>query len=157
MIFAPDALPDWPFLPQTRIVHQLREGNANVNFYGWGDYFTNVAALIAGDLAGTPYRVVPTINKRANGRSGLMLVVDTPPINNLQSFDEQRDAILAGMQATDRLRTVGFGITERLLRNGLRQSNDAMAIVEVIRFWSRVNFLGIAQCLNSTLTPRQHR
>jgi hypothetical protein len=31
MIFAPEALPKWPFLPQTRLVHQLREGNANVN------------------------------------------------------------------------------------------------------------------------------
>jgi hypothetical protein len=34
MIFAPEVLPRWDFLPQTRIVHQLREGNANVNFYG---------------------------------------------------------------------------------------------------------------------------
>ncbi|QRM27891.1 PD-(D/E)XK nuclease family protein [Microvirga sp. VF16] len=103
MIFAPDTLPDWSFLPQMRIVHQLREGNGNINFYGWGDHFTTLAATVAADLKGTPYRVVPTINKRANGRSGLMIVVETPQIDNLKGFDEQREAILSGMRAVDTL------------------------------------------------------
>ncbi|WP_145643848.1 hypothetical protein [Neorhizobium alkalisoli] len=43
MIFAPNALPKWAFLPQTRLVHQLREANANINLYGWGDFFTEIA------------------------------------------------------------------------------------------------------------------
>jgi hypothetical protein len=87
-----------------RIVHQLREGNANVNFYGWGDHFTALAGAMGTDLAGTLYRPVPTVNKRANGRSGLMIVVETPSIDNLSGFDAQRDLILVGMKATDDLR-----------------------------------------------------
>jgi hypothetical protein len=104
MIFAPEVLPRWDFLPQMRIVHQLREGNANINFYGWGDHFTVLAGMMASDLAGTPYRLVPTVNKRANGKSGLMIVVETDPIDNLSGFDAQRAKILAGMKATDNLR-----------------------------------------------------
>jgi hypothetical protein len=104
MIFAPAALPKWPSLPQTRLVHQLREGNANINFYGWGELFTRLAGVMAPDLSGTPYRPVPTINKRAGGNSGLMLVVDTPPIDNLKSFEEQLDRILEGAKITSRLR-----------------------------------------------------
>jgi hypothetical protein len=87
-----------------RIVHQLREGNANVNLYTWGNHFTALAATVAADLARTPYRPVPTNNKRTHGRSGLMIVVGTPPIDNETGFDAQRENILAGMKATDELR-----------------------------------------------------
>jgi hypothetical protein len=104
MIFASAALPKWPFLPQTRLVHQLREGNANINFYGWGGLFTRLAGVMAPDLDGTPYRPVPTVNKRVGGNSGLMLVVDTPPIDNLKSFQEQKDQILEGARITADLR-----------------------------------------------------
>ncbi len=104
MIFAPAALPKWSFLPQTRLVHQLREGNANINFHGWGGLFTRLASVMAADLSGTPYRPVPTVNKRAGGNSGLMLVADTPPIDNLQSFEEQQNRILEGARITGGLR-----------------------------------------------------
>jgi hypothetical protein len=104
MIFAPAALPKWSFLPQTRLVHQLREGNANINFYGWGGLFTRLASVIATDLDGTPYRPVPTVNKRVGGNSGLMLVADTPPIDNLMSFEEQQNQILEGARITAGLR-----------------------------------------------------
>jgi hypothetical protein len=104
MIFAPAALPKWPFLPQTRLVHQLREGNANINFYGWGGLFTRLAGVMAPDLEGTSYRPVPTVNKRIGGNSGLMLVADTPPIDNLMSFEEQQDRILEGARITSGLR-----------------------------------------------------
>jgi hypothetical protein len=97
MIFAPDSLPNWDFLPQMRIVHQLREANANINFYGWGNHFTNLAGIIAPDLAGTGYRLVPTSNKRVGGNCGLMIVVDTPAVDNLLGFDQQRDAIKTGI------------------------------------------------------------
>lgn len=98
MIFAPSALPKWDFLPQTRLVHQLREGNANICLYGWGDHFSHLAGEMASSLAGTPYRLVPTINKRAGGRAGLMIVADTPTIDNLSSFDQQREQIEVGMR-----------------------------------------------------------
>jgi hypothetical protein len=104
MIFAPETLPQWDWLPQMRLVHQLREGNANVCFYTWGGYFNDLAALVAADLAGTPYRVVPTINKRVSGRSGLMLVAETPPIDNLSSSETQLAKILEGIRITEALR-----------------------------------------------------
>jgi hypothetical protein len=34
-------------------VHQLREANANINFYKWGDAFERVALEFRADLAGT--------------------------------------------------------------------------------------------------------
>lgn len=105
MIFAADALPRWSFLPQMRLVHQLREGNANLCFYTWGNLFTTLAGPIGRDLAGTPYRIVPAVNKRPNGKAGLMIVADTPPIDNEQAFDQQRDAIVAGIVAVDALRS----------------------------------------------------
>jgi hypothetical protein len=104
MIFAPQTLPNWVFLPQMRIVHQLREGNANVNFFGWGDHFTALAGTMAADLANTNYRLVPSVNKRANGKSGLMIVIDTPQIDNLSGFDAQRDLIPVGMKSAEDLR-----------------------------------------------------
>lgn len=104
MIFAPETLPNWDFLPQLRIVHQLREGNANVNFYGWGDHFTALAGAMAADLAGTEYRLVPTVNKRASGKSGLMIVIETPSIDNLSGFDAQRTPLVVGMKAAEALR-----------------------------------------------------
>ncbi|MDJ0278809.1 PD-(D/E)XK nuclease family protein [Sphingomonas sp. 2R-10] len=100
MIFAPSALPKWDFLPQTRLVHQLREGNANICLYGWGDHFSYLAGEMATALAGTPYRLVPTINKRTGGRAGLMIVADTPQVDNLADFDRQRGQIEAGMRVT---------------------------------------------------------
>lgn len=103
MIFAPSALPSWEFLPQTRLVHQLREGNANICPYGWGDYFSHLAGEIAPALAGTAYRLVPTVNKRSNGRAGLMIVADTPIIDNLADFDGQRRKIESGMRVTKAL------------------------------------------------------
>ena len=104
MIFDPSALPKWPFLPQTRLVHQTREANANVNFYTWGDYFSDLAGQIGADLKGTGYRVVPTINKRVGGRSSLMIVAATPPVDSLLSFDDQRPAILEGARVTYELK-----------------------------------------------------
>lgn len=104
MIFGPGTLPDWNFLPQMRLVHQLREGNANVNFYGWGEHFLKLAGVIAADLSKTSYRLVPTVNKRPNGRSGLMIVAETPPVDNLKGFDAQMNAIEVGIKATEELR-----------------------------------------------------
>jgi hypothetical protein len=104
MIFATETLPRWQFLPRMRIVHQLREGNSNICFYGWGLHFSHLAGDISQALRPTPYRPVPTINKRVNGRSGLMIIADTPEIDNTRGFEQQRDAIYRGLKVTDGLR-----------------------------------------------------
>lgn len=104
MIFAPKTLPKWPFLPQMRIVHQLREANANINFYTWGDHFPALAQAMAPALQGTDFRLVPTVNKRRGGRSGLMVVAETPKVDQFADFDQQREAIVQGIKATEKLR-----------------------------------------------------
>jgi hypothetical protein len=98
------------------LVHQLREANANINLYGWGDYFTEIAGIMAADLKGTNYRLVPTVNKRVGGRSGIMIVATTPPVDSLLAFDEQRDAVLQGAKITERLRD-WFAMNEDVVRN----------------------------------------
>ena len=104
MIFAPESLPNWSFLPQTRIVHQLRKGNANINFYGWGEHFDQLQGIITDDIAGTSLRLVRGVNRRANGRAGLMIAVDTPKVDLLGEFDSQEEAIREGIKATHQLR-----------------------------------------------------
>lgn len=104
MIFAPESLPSWPFLPQMRIVHQLKKANANINFYGWGVCFDNLEGVIRADLEGSGLRLVRGVNRRRNGRAGLMIAKDTPPVNLLGEFDAQETAIRTGILATSELR-----------------------------------------------------
>lgn len=92
MIFAPESLPNWSFLPQMRIVHQLRKGNAKINFYGWGEHFDALQNIIMHNLEGTGFRLVKGVNRRANGRTGMMIVVDTPKVDLLGEFDLQEEA-----------------------------------------------------------------
>ena len=87
MVFSPATLPKWPFLPQTRLVHQLRDANANVNFYTWGGYSSELTNRMAADLKGTGFQVVATVNKRAGGRSGVMIVTPTPAVDSLADFE----------------------------------------------------------------------
>jgi hypothetical protein len=104
MIFASEVLPKADWLPQMRLVHQLREANANINFYKWGDAFERVALEFRADLAGTGYTLAATLNRRKGGHSGLMVCVQTPSVDNQRPFSDQRDAILAGMSAVEGLR-----------------------------------------------------
>jgi len=104
MIFAPESLPKWPHLPQMRLVHQLREANVNLSFYGWGEHFADLVAPLSVALKGSDFRIVPTINKRKAGRSGLMVVALTPAVSNQKPFIEQQDAIVAGLQKAEALR-----------------------------------------------------
>lgn len=104
MIFSPDCLPKSPLLPQMRLVHQLREANANINFYTWGDRFGDLASELAPLLRGTGYKLQPIINRRKSGTSGLMVIAATPKVDNQAPFEEQLDTILAGMAKADELR-----------------------------------------------------
>jgi len=74
--------------------------NANISFYTWGDHFPELAATISADLAGTGIRAVPSVNKRRNGRAGLMLVKETPELDHFTDFDAQIDAVRQGIATT---------------------------------------------------------
>lgn len=117
MIFAPETLPKWPHLPQMRLVHQLREANANLSFYGWGDHFADLVAPLSVALKGSGFRIIPTVNKRKGGRSGLMIFAMSPAVSNQRPFAEQQDAIVEGLQQAEALRewlTGNRALTERL-------------------------------------------
>jgi hypothetical protein len=116
MIFAAETLPKATWLPQTRLVHQLREANANINFYTWGDAFEAIALDLRRDLQGTGFTLSATVNRRKGGRSGLMVCVPTPPVDNQRPFADQTGAILQGMGAADRLRG-WFLANQSLLRS----------------------------------------
>ena len=116
MIFDRMSLPAADFLPQMRIVHQLREGNANVNFYTWGDYYGEIVTLLEKDLSGTPYRTQPTRNMRKGGRSGLMIYVPTPTVDNQKGVEEQLDSIVAGIKSTQSLRSWIVSNLDRIKR-----------------------------------------
>lgn len=105
MIFSPACLPRASYLPQTRLVHQLREGNTNINFYSWGNHFEKVAPTIKEDLAGTGFKVGATVNRRKGGNSGLMIYTETPAIDNFRSFAGQENAILNGIERAEALRS----------------------------------------------------
>jgi hypothetical protein len=104
MIFGPQTLPAWPFLPQMRLVHQLREANANLCFYGWGDQFADLAEPLARLAAGLGFKLQPTINRRKNGKSGLMLIAPADVVDNQRPFEPQVAAILDGMAKAEALR-----------------------------------------------------
>ncbi len=104
MIFDFSVLTKKPYLPQTRIVHQLREGNSNINFYTWGNYFEEIASVIKKDLINTPFLVSATHNRRKGGNSGLMIYTNTPSIDNLDEFEKQEHDIIKGITSTELLR-----------------------------------------------------
>ncbi|MCB1356100.1 MAG: PD-(D/E)XK nuclease family protein [Maritimibacter sp.] len=104
MIFAPETLPKWPFLPRMRIVHQLRDANANLNFYGWGDAWDQLSETIGAALENSDFHALPTMNRRRNGGSSLKIVAETPKVDQFGDFDAQVDAIQQGIRATATLR-----------------------------------------------------
>jgi hypothetical protein len=120
MIFAPECLPRSPALPQMRLVHQLREANANLNFYTWGDHFGDLVEELGPLIRGTGYKLQPTINRRKGGSSGLMVISSTPKVDNHSSFDEQLEAILEGMAKTEELRQWFLANRSDLSRIGQR-------------------------------------
>ena len=104
MIFAPETLPKWSFLPRMRIVHQLRDTNANLNFYQWGDAWDQLAETVSAALEGTAFYAAPSANKRRNGSTSLKITAETPKVDQFGDFDAQLNAIEAGIRATADLR-----------------------------------------------------
>lgn len=89
--------PDWSFLPRTRLVHQLRESNANFCFFSWGGSASRETQM-ARDLSGSPYRLVKS--KSASDAPGLMIATSTPFVDNLGDFVAQQGKIVEGMTKT---------------------------------------------------------
>ena len=82
----------------------MRQANATINFYTWGDHFNELPAQISTDLAGTGIPAVPSVNKRNAGRAGLMVMAPTPVLDHFLPFDNQISAVRTGIAATRALR-----------------------------------------------------
>jgi PD-(D/E)XK nuclease superfamily len=102
-IFDASILPDWDFLPRMRIVHQLREGLANINFYGWGKKLETLKSTFDQSIAVGELFLRKSNNKRANGKSGLMVCIQTPPIDNEAEFEPQEVRVMEGLGAVQGL------------------------------------------------------
>lgn len=104
MIFSPDALPDWPFLPQMRLAHHLREGFASIMLYGWGARLGDVATVMEPALSRTPFRLALYSGRRREARPGLMILAETRPVDPSRPAASQREAIAAAVSRLDLLR-----------------------------------------------------
>ncbi len=99
MIFASETLPQWTFLPRMRIVHQLREGNANLNFYAWGSKFPDLAKAMAPAIEESGFRLEKTVNRRKGGEASVKVAAVTPIIDPFGDFTAQEPSIRAGILA----------------------------------------------------------
>lgn len=125
MVFGVECLPDWPFLPQMRLAHHLREGMVSLTFYGWGIHLSELAQVMDPVLARTPFRLALTARRRPDANPGLMIVNAVPVLDTARPLSAQEDEARAGMQAADLLRRwfIGQRNTARLwaeIAGGLR-------------------------------------
>ena len=90
--FDEDALPAWPFMPRTRLIHHLRAGAATVLIEGWGERAERVAQAMEPSLAETEFTLAPARGGPDNAVQGLFLVLEVPALDPARGFDAQRGA-----------------------------------------------------------------
>jgi hypothetical protein len=91
LAFDADALPRWPFMPRTRLIHHVRAGAATVLIDGWGAQAERVAHAIEPSLAGTDFALAFARGGPGDAVTGLFIVLDVPPLDPLLPFEAQRD------------------------------------------------------------------
>lgn len=102
------ALP--PELRPTRFAHELGRGQdhrANyvaVTFGGWGAALARLKPVISRDLAAMNPVVSAKPPTKVRPNPGLTIAVATPPVDNQQSFDAQRDRLSTGIERAAALR-----------------------------------------------------
>lgn len=103
IVFPPDALPRWPFLPPLRLAHHLGQGAVSLSFEGWGPSLPDLAQLMEPVLTRTPYYLALGPKTAERPRPALMLVEDVVPIDVGRPVAQQVPSILAGLNAVDSL------------------------------------------------------
>jgi hypothetical protein len=102
VVFAPEALPRWPFLPQLRLAHHLREGMVSLAFAGWGAFFGEMAQVMEPALARTPFHLA--VSQVEQGPPALMIIDETAHLSLNRAPEDQEASIRTAVLAADRLR-----------------------------------------------------
>lgn len=99
-----------PKLRPTRFAHELGRGQehranyAAVTFGGWGAALARLKPVIDRDLAAMNPVVSAKPPTKVRPNPGLTIAVATPPVDNQQSFDAQRDRLGTGIERAAALR-----------------------------------------------------
>ena len=104
IVFPPDALPRWPFLPALRLAHHPAQGAISLAFEGWGPSLPDLAQLMEPVLSRTPYYLALGPKSAEQSRPSLMLVEDVVPVDVSRPVGQQIPSILACLNAADTLR-----------------------------------------------------
>jgi hypothetical protein len=102
VVFAPEVLPNWPFLPQMRLAHHLREGVVSLAFGGWGAFFNEMVQVMDPALTRTPFHLA--LGSGEHEPPALMIIDETAHLSLTRPPEDQEASIRAAVLAADRLR-----------------------------------------------------
>lgn len=104
LIFDPDTLPRWSFMPVVRLAHHLREGIASILIHDWGEDIEGLAQVMQPAMDGTRYHLTLAPGRFPGAKPGVMIVAETPPLDPSAPFEGQRRAALRCVNEIDALR-----------------------------------------------------
>jgi hypothetical protein len=104
LVFDPDTLPRWSFMPAVRLAHHLREGIASILIHDWGEDIDGLAQVMQPAMDGTRYNLTLAPGRFPGAKPGVMLVAETPPLDPAAPFEGQRRAALRCVTENDALR-----------------------------------------------------
>ncbi len=104
LIFDPDTLPRWSFMPAVRMAHHLREGIASILIHDWGEDIEGLASVMQPAMDGTRYHLTLAPGRFPGAKPGVMIVAETPPLDPSGAFEGQRRAALRCVSEIDALR-----------------------------------------------------
>lgn len=90
LIFDPDTLPRWPFMPTVRLAHHLREGVVSILIHDWGEDIEGLASVMQPALDGTRYHLTLAPGRYPGAKPGAMIVAETPVLEPASPFEAQR-------------------------------------------------------------------
>jgi hypothetical protein len=100
VVFDIVALPQWPSMPRTRLVHFMRRGAAAIQIEGWGDKLGKLSEVMEPAMRRTTFRLMAT---RSKNRSDLLIVADAQILDPDLAFEDQTNAAIRSANALTEL------------------------------------------------------
>ena len=103
-----------------RFAHELGrdlERRANyvaVTFAGWGTRLQELKPILESDAAELAARFAAKSPTKIRPNPGLVMFIETEPVDNQGDFEAQKDALIAGVQQAEKLRRWLIGNQEKL-------------------------------------------
>lgn len=103
-----------------RFAHELGRGlerRANyvaVTFAGWGTRLQELKPVLEADAAELAARFAAKSPTKIRPNPGLVMFIETEPVDNQGDFEAQKDALIAGVQQAEKLRRWLIGNQEKL-------------------------------------------